>query len=396
VENKEVPAMDFDLSVEQSQLKKTVREFLKKEIAPTVNEYERRHESYSKSMAKEIFHKLMPFGYVNGLVPETEGGAGIDFLSYGLLLEELARISPSLALLDIGQSTATRYSMCKFGCQELKDRYLPRLVSGELFGASALTEPDVGSGARDITTSAVLEGDHYIINGTKCWSTGGDIADILFVTAVRHEGKGHKDFTTFLVDKEQSKVTTSVYHKLGTRGASSAEIVFDNCHVPRENILGTPGHGLDATLETIGLGRLSCATISLGIAESALEKSIEYAQNRKQFGKLIGRFQLVQEMIADMATEVECARLLCYKGWDLLSKGKGDPMSFSMAKYYSTEMGVRVTSKAIEIHGAYGLSDEYPVEKYFRDARCMTFPDATSEIQKLIVARELLGMPAFV
>jgi acyl-CoA dehydrogenase len=388
--------MNFDLTIEQSQLKKTVREFLKKEIAPAVNKYERHHESYSKSVVLEIFHQLAPFGYVNGLVPESEGGTGIDFLSYGLLLEELARISPSLALLDIGQSISTRYSMYKHGSKDLKERYMSGLLAIQLLGAHTLTEPDVGSGARDIKTTAIPDGDHYVINGTKCWSTGGDIADILFVTAVRQDGKGKKDYTTFLVDKKQSQVTTSVYHKLGTRGASSVEIVFDDCRVPRENIFGTAGHGLDAALEGIGLGRLSCATISVGIAEAALEKSIEYAQNRKQFGKLIGSFQLIQEMIADMATEVECARLLCYKGWDLLAKGRGDPRAFSMAKYYSTEMGIRVTSKAIEIHGAYGLSEEYPVEKYFRDARCMTFPDATSEIQKLIIAREILGIPGFV
>ena len=216
------------------------------------------------------------------------------------------------------------------------------------------------------------------------------------VTAVRHDGKGKKDHTTFLVDKKQSKFTTSNYHKLGTRGISSAEIVFEDCRIPKENILGHAGGGLEAALETIGLGRLSCATISLGIAEAALEKSIEYAQQRKQFGRPIGKFQLVQEMIADMATEIECARLLCYKGWSLLAKNKGSPLVFSMAKYYSTEMGIRVTSKAIEIHGAYGLSDEYPVEKYFRDARCMTFPDATSEIQKLIIGKELLGIQSFV
>jgi acyl-CoA dehydrogenase len=388
--------MDFDLTTEQIQLKKTIRAFLKKEIAPIADDYERHHDSYTKNMVKELFHKLIPFGYINGLVPESAGGTGIDFVSYGVLLEELARVSPSLALLDIGQSIGTRYSMYKHGSKTIKDRYFSRLLSLELLGAHTLTEPDVGSGARDIKTTAVLDGDHYIINGTKCWSTGGDIADILFVTVIIYDSQGKKEYSTLLVDKQESEVTASVYHKLGTRGASSVEIVFNDCRVPQENIFGTPGLGMSSALEGIGLGRLSCATISLGIAEAALEKSIEYARQRKQFGKLIGSFQLVQEMIADMATEVECARLLCYKGWDLLAKGKGDPQCFSMAKYYSTEMGIRVTSKAIEIHGAYGLSDEYPVEKYFRDARCMTFPDATSEIQKLIIGREILGMSAFV
>jgi acyl-CoA dehydrogenase len=241
-----------------------------------------------------------------------------------------------------------------------------------------------------------LDGDEYVINGTKVWSTGGDIADIIFVTAVRQSEKGGRDYTTFLVDKEQSTFTTSIIHKLGMRGASSVEIVFEDCRVPRENIIGTLGRGLDMALESIGLGRLSMATIALGIAEEALEKSIEYATHRKQFGRFIGKFQLIQALIAEMATDVECARLLIYKGWSLLKEGKGSNLVFSMAKYFSTEMAVRVTSKAIEIHGAYGLSDEYPVERYFRDARCLTFPDATSEIQKLIIARELLGMQAFV
>ncbi len=387
--------MDFELTVEQNQLKKAVREFLKKEIAPLANEYESHHEGYTRDFALIIFKKLLPFGYMGGIVPEDGGGMGLDFLSYGLLLEELAQVSPSLALLDIGQSIASRYSIYKFGSPELKTRYLPRLMSGELLGASALTEPDVGSGARDIKTTATLHGKEYILNGIKCWSTGGDIADIVLVTAVRQSKISAKDYTIFLVDKEQSKFTTSVYHKLGTQGASSTEIVFEDCRVPQENILGIPGSGLDATLDVIGLGRLSCGTISLGIAEVALKKSVEYAQQRTQFGRLIGKFQLIQEKIADMATEIECGRLLCYKGWDLLARGQGSPMAFSMAKYYSTEMAIRATSKAIEIHGAYGLSVEYPVEKYFRDSRCMTFPDATSEIQKLIIGREILGHQAF-
>jgi acyl-CoA dehydrogenase len=388
--------MDFELTVEQKQLKKTVREFLKKEVAPLVNEYEGKNQAFPAEVIRDLVKKLMPFGYINGLIPEAEGGAGLDFLSYGLLIEELARVSASLALFEIGQSIVTRYTMYKLGSQKLKSRYWDRLMAGEILGAHALTEPDVGSGARDIKTTAVLKGDEYVINGTKCWSTAGELADILWVTVVAFNEKGEKGYTTFLVDKAQSKVTTSIYHKVGTCGVNSVEIAFDDCRVPKDHILGYFGHGLDAALDLIGLGRLSCSTISVGIAEAALEKAIEYAQQRKQFGRSIGRFQLVQEMIADMATEIECARFLSYRGWDSLVKGQGSPGIFSMAKYYSTEMGIRVTSKAIEIHGAYGLSKDYPVERYFRDARCMTFPDATSEIQKLIVARELLGMPAFV
>lgn len=389
--------MDFDLTVEQSQLIKSTRSFLKKEIAPALAPYEKSGEVFPKNLVIDLFKRLIPFGYISGVVPEDGGGMGLNFLSYGLLVEELAKISPSLAILEIGQSLVTNYSMYKMGSQNLKEKYLTGLVNGDLLGASALTEPDTGSAARDITTTAVLKGNEYILNGTKCWSTGGNMADIFFVTAVRNPVKGQpKDYCTFLVDKGISKVSTSLYHKLGTRGAGSAELSFEDCRIPKEYILFEPGKGLDTTLELIGLGRLACATISLGIAEAALEKSVEYANQRKQFGRLIGRFQLIQEMIADMATEIECARLLCYRGWDALEKGKGNSKILSMAKYYTPEMAIRVTSKAIEIHGAYGLSEDYPLERYFRDARCFTFPDATSEIQKLIIGREVIGLPAFV
>lgn len=388
--------MDFELSVEQRQMVRTVRDFLNKEIVPLAAEYERKYSTLPKDILLNLLKKLLPFGYISGILPKDAGGAGLDFLSYGLLLEELARAYASLALCEMGQSIVTCYPMYKLGSEELKDRYLQRMVFGELIGGSALTEPDVGSGVRDITTRAVLKGDEYVMNGIKTWSTLGDIADILFVTAVRDIGNGQKDYCTFLLDREHSKYSTSVYHKLGLRGAGSAEIVFDDCRIPKENILGKPGSGLDSTLECIGSGRLAIGTMALGIAEAALERSVEYATQRKQFGRLIGKFQLIQEMIAEMATEIECARFLNYKGWYLLDKGQISALAFSMAKHYSTEMAIRVTSKAIEIHGAYGLSDEYPVERYFRDARCLTFPDATSEIQKLIIGREILGLQAFV
>jgi alkylation response protein AidB-like acyl-CoA dehydrogenase len=389
--------MDFELNTEQSQLIKSVRTYLKKEIAPAIATFEKSGELFPKDLVVDLLKSLIPFGYVSGIVPEDGGGAGLGFSTYGLLVEELAKISPSLALAEMGQSVVTRYPLYKQGSDFLKTKYLPGMVNGEILGAAALTEPDTGSAARDIVTSAVLDGDDYVINGTKCWSTGGDIADVILVVAVRNPGPGKpKDYCSFLVDSRQSRVSTSVYHKLGTRGIGSAELAFVDCRVPKNHILGVPGKGLDATLESIGLGRLANATVALGIAESALEKSIEYTNQRKQFGKLIGKFQLIQEMIAEMATEIECARMLCYKGWDALEKSKGSGVLFSMAKYYSTEMAVRAASKAIEIHGAYGLSDEYPVERYFRDARCLTFPDGTTEIQKLIIGREIIGLQAFV
>lgn len=388
--------MDFELTEEQKLMKRTARDFLNKEIVPLANEYERKYHSLPKEIVIKLLKMLVPFGYVGGIVPEDGGGSGLSFLSYSVLLEELARAYGSLALIEMGQSIVTPYSMYKLGSEELKAKFLRRMVSGEVIGAHAITEPDVGSGVRDITTTAVLQGDEYVINGTKTWSTAADSADILYVTAVRDLGKGQKDFCIFVVERERSNFSVRVLPKLGLRGAASAEIVFEDCRIPKENILGKPGSGLEVTIESVGLGRLANATIALGIAEAALDCSVEYARQRKQFGRPIARFQLIQEMIAEMAMEIECARLLTYKGWDLLDKGSGSALAFSMAKLYSTEMAIRVTSKAIEVHGAYGLSEEYPVERYFRDARCLTFPDATSEIQKLIMGREIIGLHAFV
>jgi alkylation response protein AidB-like acyl-CoA dehydrogenase len=388
--------MDFELTVDQKLMKRNVRNFLNKEIAPLANEYERKYHSLPKEIVIKLLKLLAPFGYVGGILPEDGGGAGLSFLSYGLLLEELGQVYASLAFIELGQTIATRYAIYKFGSKELKAKFLQRMMSGEIICASAITEPDVGSAARDLTTTAVLQGDEYVINGTKTWATLGEIADIVYVTAVRDLDKGQRDFCTFVVEKGRSNFTARVLPKLGLRNAASAEIVFENCRVPKENILGEPGSGLEMTLEGVGLGRLAIATIALGIAEAALKSSVEYARQRKQFGRQIGRFQLIQEMIAEMTTEIECARLLTYKGWDILDKGTGSALAFSMAKLYSTEMAIRVTSKAIEIHGAYGLSEEYPLERYFRDARCLTFPDATSEIQKLIMGREILELKAFV
>ena len=387
--------MDFELSIEQSQLVKSVRPFLKKEIAPVIAPYQKSGEIFPKDLVVNVFKKLIPFGYVSGVVPEDGGGGGLGFSTYGLLLEELAKISASLALAEIGQSLVTRYTLYKQGSDYLKSKYLPGMIEGDIMGAAALTEPDVGSGARDITTSAILKGEEYVINGTKCWSTGGEIADVIFVVAVRNPEKGKpKDYCTFLVDTRQSKISSSVYHKLGTRGVGSAEIAFEDCRVPQNHIIGEPGKGLDATLESIGLGRLANATIALGIAESALEKSIEYANQRKQFGKLIGKFQLIQEMIADMAVDADICRLLGYRVLSMIDRGVRCDKEASMAKFYSVEACVRVTSMAIQIHGAIGLSEELPVERYFRDARTWAIPDGTTQIQTLIVGRLLLGISA--
>jgi alkylation response protein AidB-like acyl-CoA dehydrogenase len=381
--------MDLELSVEQEMIKRNARDFLNKEIAPLVNKYEHEYEVLPRDIMLNLFKMITPLGYCNALIPEEEGGAGLDYLSYGILLEELARVYPSLAISEMGQSLPGRPSFLDRP-KAIKDKYLPRLVANELICAVGLTEPDVGSSApRGITTTAVLKGDEYIINGTKTWSTNGDIADIFNVNVMVDMGNGQKVPGSFVVDRAESKITTTVFSKLGLRGAGHAEIAFEDCHVPKENLMPPQQPTNYHT------GRLAISTIALGIAEVAFECAIDYVRQRYQFGRPIGKFQLMQELIAEMAADIECARFLSYKGWHMMDKKTCTHLECAMPKYYNTEMALRVTSKAIEIHGAYGISDEYPLERYFRDARCLTFPDGTTEIQKLIMGREIIGLKAF-
>lgn len=388
--------MDFEFTETQESLKRNVRDFLNREIFPLADEYERKYRGLPKEVLIKLLKILAPFGYVGGILPKEVGGHGLDFFSYGLLLEELAQIYPSLAIMELGQTVAVRYSMYKLGSERLKRKYLPALLSCELVGAIAITEPNVGSGLRELSTTAHFRNGEYVINGTKTWSTVGTIADIVYVTAAIAGNDEKRQYTILVADRKHCEFLSREIPKLGLRNVPSAEIVFQETRVPEENVLGEPGRGLELTLESIGLGRLGIATIAVGIAEAALERSIDYVRKRKQFGKPIGKFQLIQEMIAEMETKIECARLLVYKGWDFLDKGRGNAALFSKAKLFATEAAIDVTSKAIEIYGAYGLSEEYPLERLFRDARCLTFPDATSEIQKLIIGREIIGYQAFV
>jgi len=382
--------MDLELTVEQEMLRRNAREFLKKELAPLANKYEREYEVLPRDIMIKLFNMITPFGYCNTLVPEEEGGIGLDYLSYGILLEELARVYPALAISEMGQALVGRPGMLTRP-KEIKDKYLPRMLANELICAVGLTEPDMGSSApRGMTTSAVLKGNEYIINGTKTWSTNGDIADIYNVSAMIDVGNGRKEAASFVVDRAQSKVTTTVFSKMGLRGAGHAELAFEDCRVPVENYVPPQPP------QNYHTGRLGISSIALGIAEAAMECAVDYVHQRKQFGKQIGQFQLMQELIAEMATDIECARYLCYKGWHMMDKGTCTHLECSMPKYFNTEMAIRVTSNAIEIHGAYGISDEYPLERYYRDARCLTFPDGTTEIQKLIMGREILGLKAFV
>jgi len=386
--------MDFDFSDEQKALQDTVRRFLAQKIEPIADEYDRKGP-LSRENALKFLKDLKPFGYVGTHVPEKYGGPGLDNVTWGLLHEELRRAYAGLGGV-VGITSAGTGGIAECNNEELKERILPGLLAGERIICSAITEPNYGSDASGVDTKAVLEGDHYRINGTKMWISNGTIADYVILVAQTDPSKGAAGICQILVEKERSAFLAREIHKVGVRSFPTAELVFEDCIVPRENLISTLGEGYRRTLKGLNHARANAAIASVGIAQAAVNASVRYAKERTQFKKLIGSFQLIQEMIADMVAEVDAARLLAYRAFFLLDKGVKCRKEVSIAKAYATEMGVRVTSKAIQIHGAYGLSEEYPVERYFRDARCYTIPDGTTEIQKLIIGREVLGMQAFV
>jgi alkylation response protein AidB-like acyl-CoA dehydrogenase len=386
--------MDFDFTDEQKALQDTVRRFLAQKIEPIADEYDRKGP-LSRENALKFLKDLKPFGYVGTHVPEKYGGPGLDNVTWGLLHEELRRAYAGLGGV-VGITSAGTGGIAECNNEELKQRILPGLLAGERIICSAITEPNYGSDASGVDTKAILEGDHYRINGTKMWISNGTIADYVILVAQTDPSKGAAGICQILVEKEKSAFLAREIHKVGVRSFPTAELVFEDCIVPRENLISSLGEGYRRTLKGLNHARANAAIASVGIAQAAVNASVRYAKERTQFKKLIGSFQLIQEMIADMVAEVDAARLLAYRAFFLLDKGVKCRKEVSIAKAYATEMGVRVTSKAIQIHGAYGLSEEYPVERYFRDARCYTIPDGTTEIQKLIIGREVLGMQAFV
>jgi alkylation response protein AidB-like acyl-CoA dehydrogenase len=384
--------MFFEFTDEQRMLQDTVRKFLLREIMPIADELDRQGP-LSKERAHRFFRMLAPFGYLGSTVPLEDGGAGLTFLTYGLLMEELRRTYASLGGV-VGITASSARTVHLAGSLEQKRRYLPRLLAGEIIGCSGITEANVGSDVAHMQTRAVRCEGGYRINGTKMWISNGTIADIVITYASTDPERGAQGISRFIVDRGESSFVSREIKKMGVRSFPTAEIVFDECFVPRTALLGSEGEAFRGALRNIQIARCLAAVSAVGIAQAAIDASIVYAKQRHQFGKPIASFQLIQEMIAEMVTETEAARLLSYRALDLIDRGAKFTQEASMAKYFATEMAVRVTSRAIEIHGAYGLSEEFPVERFFRDARVYTIPDGTTEIQKLVIARELLGISA--
>jgi len=384
--------VDFDFTEEQKMLKTNVRDFLAKEIAPVVDERDRQGP-FTKEEVVGYIKKLMPFGYYTGTLPEEYGGIGLNATTSAILNEELSYTWASLAATIFIASLAP--GLLLIASEELRQKFLPRIAAGELIGCGAITEPNAGSNAAAIETTAVLDGDEWVINGTKTWISNGTIADVCSVLAVTDKSKGPLGISMILVERAVSPWESRELHKIGWRAFPTAELSFTDCRVPKGNALGDPMLGYKRTMQQFETARSGMAIMAAGISQAAIDASIKYARERKQFGRPIGSFQMIQEMIADMIAETEASRLLGYRALYLIDKGVRARLESSLAKAYATEAAVRVTSKAIQIHGAMGLSDEYPVERYFRDARMLTIPDGTTQIQKLVVGREAIGIRAF-
>lgn len=377
--------LSFELTEDQKMIRDSVKEFVERTVAPTVMERDN-----SKQFPHEIVSQLGELGMLGIYHEEQYGGAGFDVVSFCLALEEIARWDASLALTVASHTSLGTGHIAVAGSHELKLKYMPSLTSGEKLGAWCLTEPGSGSDASGMKTVAVKEGDHYILNGSKIFITQGSVGDIYVVLAKTDPSLGTKGISAFIVEGDWEGVKPGPgMHKLGMNSSDTTEVVFENVKVPAENLLGEEGMGFIDTMKVLDGGRVGIAALSVGIARGALEESLKYSMERKQFGTAIGNFQYMEGKLVDMATEIEAARLLVLRAAWLKDLGKPYTNEASMAKLFASELSVRAALEAIQIHGGYGYTKEYHVERFLRDAKLMTIGEGTSEVQRLIIAREL-------
>ncbi len=383
--------MDFELTPEQEMVRQTAREFAEREIVPHSREWDR-----TERMDPAIVGKLAEVGFLGGPIAEEYGGMGLDNLSYCLIVEEAGKADSSVrGLISVNVGLVGK-TVLKWGTEEQKREWLPRLCVGEPLGCFALTEPGTGSDAGSLETKAERDGGGWRISGSKMFITQGTWAGMALVFARTGPEPGARGVTCFLVPTDSKGFSASrIEGKLGLRAQDTAELHLDGVAVPDSNRLGEVGDGMKVAMSALDNGRMSLAAGCVGIAQGCLDASVAYAKERPQFGRPIARFQLVQELIADLAVEVEAARLLTWRVAGLADRGEHHRLESSMAKYFASEVAVRAANAAVQIHGGYGYVDEYPVGKYLRDARVTTLYEGTSQIQKLIIGRALTGENAF-
>jgi alkylation response protein AidB-like acyl-CoA dehydrogenase len=384
--------LDFSLNEEQQLLKQTVRDFAAKEIAPHAREWDAKQE-----FPREVFTKLGELGLMGVVWPTDFGGAGLATLDYAIVMEEVSRADAGVAL-----SLAAHNSLCSghiflAGTDEQKKKYLTPLAKGEKVGCWGLTENSAGSDAGGTKTVAVKDGGHWVLNGSKTFITNANVADTAVVMAVTDKSKGKKGISAFIVERGTKGFRPGKKEdKLGVRSSDTSELILEDVRVPAENLLGREGYGFVDTLRILDRGRIGIAAWAVGIGQASLEASMSYAGGRKQFGHAIAEFQAIQFKIAEMATDVDAARLLTWRAAALRDSGQEHTTQSSMAKLYASEMAVRVSLDAVQIHGGYGFTKDYPVERYLRDSKLGTIGEGTSEVQRLVIARELMGLRGMV
>jgi butyryl-CoA dehydrogenase len=384
--------MDFELNEAQRLVRDTARQFAAGEIAPYV--LAREHD---EQFSIDVLRQMARAGLLGGPIPEEYGGGGVDHLSYGLICEEIGKASPSVftAALTV-QISLVSQTILRWGSEEQKRDLLPRLCSGELISAYALTEPEAGSDPASMQTSARADGDEWVLSGQKMWISNGAVADRIILFAQTDPAKAHRGIGAFLVAGDAPGLTrTTIKGKMGLGASNTAQLFLDTVRVPRTHVLGEIGEGFRIAMSALDNGRFSTAACAVGIAQGCLDACISYATQRRQFGKPIGQHQLVQEIVADMAVETEAARLLVWKVAALKDQGESAGRDVSMAKYFASETAVRAARNAIQLHGGVGYVREYPVERYLRDAIALTLYEGTTQVQKLIIGRDTLGMAAF-
>ena len=379
--------MDFRPTEEQELLRRTVREFAETEIGPHVMEWDE-----AQQFPMELLPKLASLGLTGITYPEEFGGAGMSTVEYCICIEELARVCPAIALSVAAHNGLCTAHISMFGNDAQRQQYLPRLVRGEVLGAWGLTEAGAGSDAAGMRTTAVRQGNCWVLNGSKAFITHGRVGGVMVVIAITDRAKGHRGISAFIVEHGTPGMSAGKKeNKLGMRASDTSEVVFENCRIPVAHLLGEEGQGFINTLQVLDSGRIGIAALSVGLAQGAYEAARSYAKERRQFGQPIASFQAIQWKLADNATRIEAARWLTYRAAYLKDRGARTTKESSIAKLFASEIAVKAADDGVQIHGGYGFVKDYPAEKYFRDVKLLTIGEGTSEIQRLVIARQLLG-----
>jgi alkylation response protein AidB-like acyl-CoA dehydrogenase len=384
--------MDFELTDEQRLVRETARDFTDKEIVERARENDR-NEHFDLDLVKKIADQ----GYLGAIVPREYGGAGLDYLTYGLVVEEVGRGCSAMRTVISVQTSLVCSGILRWGTEEQKQKYLPKLCSGEWLGCFGLTEPDTGSDAANQKTRARKTDSGWVLNGSKMFISLGNHAKVALIFAQTDPEKGHRGLACFLVDTDQPGFKpTEIHHKMGLRGSDTAEIALDDVECSDEDMMGEVGDGFKVAMSSLDSGRYSVAAGCVGICQGCLDASVKYSKERQQFGRPIASFQLVQEMLTDIKLQTDAARMLVWRAGYLKDTGKPNTTETSIAKLFATEAAVNCANTAIQVHGGSGYVDDYPVERYFRDVRVTTLYEGTSQIQKLIIGRALTGINALV